>query len=465
MSPGPGPADAVPVTRLLAEFVAGTPASAVPAEARTRALVTMADTLGTTAAGLREPALAVLAAGLLPMAADGPSRVAGSGRRADPPTAALLNAAAAHALDYDAISFAVSGFVGSAEVSALAALADAGVPAAGRDVVTAYCLGWEAAAAIGRGVNPGHYAKGWHPTATLGRFAATAACCRLLGLSAERTATALSVAVAEASGVKTMIGNMLNPYHVGTAARNGVVAARLAEAGFDGNLAALEADQGFLNLFNGPGAFDAVRIVEGLGHRWDLVEPGPVVKVYPCCGLVHSALDALLDLCREHRLGPDDVRAVTVRVHAFVPRVMHVDVPETGYAAKFSVPYCCAAAVVDGRCDLATFDAVREDVVDWSSRVSVEVHPDLLDGSTFFAEELSEVEVVAGTDRLTRRVRRMENRGTGANLVVGDVRTKLADCFRHGGVSGDPGAAWDAMMAADGSAPFEMWSHLGGTDG
>lgn len=458
---GPAPA----VTQLLASFVAETPASTIPAGARTRALVTMADTLGTTAAGLREDAVTTLQAGLLPWAGPGPSRLAGSDLRADPPTAALVNAAAAHALDYDAVSFAVSGFVGSAAISALAALVDAGAEATGADVVTAYCLGWEAAAAIGRGVNPHHYAKGWHPTSTLGRFAATAASCRLLRLSAEQTAMALSIAVAEASGVKTMIGNMLNPYHVGTAARNGLVAARLASVGFVGNAAALEADQGFLNLFNGRGEHSPERIVGDLGARWDLADPGPVLKVYPCCGLVHSTLDALLALRREHGLTADDVDEVVVRVHAYVPRVMHVDVPDSGYAAKFSIPYCCASAMIDGACGLPSFDTVRPEVVEWGKRVSVSVPDELRDGSSFFGEEYSEVDVTVSGERLTKRVRRMENRGTGANLVDADIQAKLQDCFRHGGAPGDPLAAWRAITAADGPDRFAFWELMGVVDG
>lgn len=451
----------VAVTRALAEFVAGTPGGSIPPAVRRAALTTMADTLGTTAAGLPDDSTGVLRSGLLPWAGPGRSLVAGSGRRVDPPTAALCNAAAAHALDYDSISFAVSGFVGSASVSALAALADEAGGAAGADVVTAYVLGWETAAALGRGVNPEHYAKGWHPTATLGRFAATAASCRLLGLSAERTAAALSVAVSEASGVKTMIGNMLNPFHVGAGARNGVVAARLAEAGFKGNPEAFEADQGFLNLFNGPGGYDATRIVAGLGSTWDLADPGPVMKVYPCCGLIHSGLDALLALRAEHGVDPASVRGVTVRVHEYVPRVMHVDRPDTGYAAKFSIPYCAAAAVIDGRCDLATFDAVRPEVVEWSRRVAVEVHPDLVGGHTFFEKEFTEVVLDTADGPLTRRVYRMDNRGTGANVTGEELEAKVADCFRHGGVSGDPARAVEAVRAADGNGRFEYWSLMG----
>lgn len=486
------PAEVPAVTHALAAFVSETPDDAVPPDVRQRALWTIADTLATAAAGIPDQSTAVLRSGLLPSAGTGASRIVGTNLRTDPMTAALLNAACAHALDFDAISFAVSGFVGSATLSALAALAEdaegtggtdwmdgaggasqsggnggAGLPAPviGRDVVTAYCLGWEAAAAVGRGVNPSHYAKGWHPTATLSHVAATAAAGRLLGLSPDRMASALSIAVSEASGVKTMIGNMLNPFHVGKAARNGVVAARLAGAGFDGNPTAFEARQGFLNLFNGPGTYDADAIVDHLGSRWDLADPGPVMKIYPCCGLMHSGLDAVLGLRQDYGLSAQDVESVTVRVHEYVPTVMHVTEPSTGYQAKFSVPYCTAAAVVDGRCDLATFDNVRPEIARWSERVAVEVHPDLRGGSTFFGEEFTEVVLETRSGSLVRRVPRMENRGTGANVAPEELASKLADCFRHGGVSGDAAAAWQAIMELDSDRPFVLWELAGIGDG
>ena len=34
------------------------------------------------------------------------------------------------------------------------------------------------------------------------------------------------------------------------------------------------------------------------------------IKVYPCCGLIHSTMNALEDLKREHRLTVPDVRKV-----------------------------------------------------------------------------------------------------------------------------------------------------------
>jgi 2-methylcitrate dehydratase PrpD len=376
---------------------------------------------------------------------------------ADPPTAALVNGVAGHCLDFDPISVAVSGFLGSALTASLTALAedrDEGYP--GADVLTAYILGWEAAAAIARGINPLHYAKGWHPTATLSGFAAAMACSRLLGLNPEQTAMALGVAVSEASGVKTMIGNMTNAFHVGKAARNGIVDAQLAASGFTAHPAALEADQGFLNLFQGPGSYDAGTICDTLGQQWDLTDPGPAFKIYPCCGLVHTGIEAAIALRREHRLSTADIRAVRVMVHEYVPRVMRVREPDHGYAGKFSIPYCIAAALRDGGVTLATFERVDPELVELSRRVEVVVHPDLMGGDTFFAREFTEVQIETDGQTLRRRRQRMDNAGTGC-LTDDALMGKLNECLSLAAAPTNATDTFERLAQLDSSRAWGLW--------
>lgn len=451
------PAD---ITGTLAAFVAEHPPEGIPADVRALALRTIADTVLTATAGAVEDATTVVTASLRPWMGTGSSRTVADVARGGvtPPYAALVNGVAAHALDFDAISFAVSGFVGSATIAALSALAeDPSVEASSDDVLVAYCLGWEAAAAIARGVNPLHYAMGWHPTATMSGFAAAAAAARLLRLDAERTAMALGIAVSEASGVKTMIGNMANPWHVGKAARNGVVAAQLAAGGFLAHPAALEAEQGFLNLFSGPDHYDGDRIARSVGSPWDLGDPGPVFKVHPCCGLIHSGLDAVIGLREAHDLAVADVRRVVVRVHEYVPTVMHVERPETGYQAKFSVPYCTAAALRDGAVTLRSFAGVDPELLALGERVSVEVHPELTGGDTFFREEFTEVEVVTRAGSVSARVKRMDNRGTGG-ISRALLHDKARDCYAYGGLDPDAGPVRvDEILATDGAEPWDLW--------
>jgi 2-methylcitrate dehydratase PrpD len=445
-------------TRAIAEFVATTPGESIPALARENAVRTVLDTCATAIAGAHQPATRVVWESLRDWAASGQSRlVCDRGARVDPPTAALVNGVAAHCLDYDAISFAVSGFIGSSTVSSLTALVDeAPTDYLASDVLTAYCLGWEGAAAIGRGVNPAHYAKGWHPTATLSGIASALASARLLGLDTDATAMAIGVAVSEASGVKTMIGNMTNAFHVGKAARNGVVAARLAAGGFRSHPAALEARQGFLNLFNGAGNYDADVITGSLGTRWDLCDPGPVFKIYPCCGLIHTVIEIIGDLRRRHVFEAADITGVEVFVHEYVPAVMHVDLPQDGYAAKFSIPYCVAGALRDGGVTLATFAHVDRELVDLGRKVKVTVHPDLRSGDVFFEKEFSEVRIDTVRGSHHGRLERMGNTGTGS-IETDTLAAKMIDCCTYGGRRPSAQLVSRLLGRLDGPGIWTLW--------
>jgi 2-methylcitrate dehydratase PrpD len=447
------------VTGRIARFVAETPADEIPASVRSAAVNTIIDTYATAVAGTVEPVSGVIRKPALEWAGRGESRVLGEpNARVDPATATLVNGSAAHALDYDVVSVAVSGFIGSAMAVALTAWVENSEPRSGRDVLTAYALGWEGASAIARGVNIWHYAHGWHPTATISHFAAALACGRLASLDEQQMRMALGVAVSEASGVKTMIGNMLNPFHVGKAARNGVNAVHMVMNGFEAHPNALESDQGFLNVFNGERNYDIDVILETPGVVWDLDSEGPIFKVYPCCALIHSGIDAALALREEHGLKAEEIRSVTVKVHEYVPRVMHVDVPDHGYAAKFSIPYCIAAAV-HGRVDLATFDSVDPQVIELGRRVRHEVHPKLRGEDAFLRKEFTELEVVTDRGTFKKHVDRMANRGTGRHFNEGDLRAKLVDCIRHSRMELDATAEWSRLKQMDSDRAWNLWGN------
>ncbi len=447
----------VGATRALAEFVAETPAAAIPSTVRTNAIDTVIDSYATLMAGYREPTAETIRAGLLPGSGSGRCVVPGlADRLVDPASAALFNASAAHSLDYDSISFAVSGFVGSAALFALSALADE-TGYSGADVLTAYCLGWEGAAALGRALVPEHYALGWHPTATMSGFAAAFAASRLFGLDAERTVAAMSAVTSETSGIKIMIGNMINGYHVGKAARNGLNAALLARAGFVGHPDPLEHVQGLFALFSGPTGPHPERAVAGLGERWDLLDPGPVFKIYACCGLVHSALDGVIALCTEHDIAPDEIVRATVWVHEYVPKVMQVQRPDTGYAAKFCIPYCVAAGLRDRRAGLAPFDTVDPGLVALGERVEVRVHPELHGGDTFFEKEFTDVSIETTRGVFGRRIQRLANRGSGP-LERPALFEKFADCVgRSDAVSVDPATSFERLSLMDTTEDWTLW--------
>src|SRR5882672_4022367 len=184
--------------------------------------------------------------------------------------AALANGTAAHALDYDDMCFVSLAHPSAPLVAAALAAADASGPT-GRALLDAYVVGFELEARLGRAMNPRHYQRGWHCTSTLGTIGAAATASRLLGPDREAAGHALAIAASEASGIKENFGSMVKPLHAGLAARNGVIAALLAQAGMTASQAAIDGPQGFLAAMDseqpelGPGADD-------LGSRWEIVD-------------------------------------------------------------------------------------------------------------------------------------------------------------------------------------------------
>jgi 2-methylcitrate dehydratase PrpD len=333
----------------------------LPPQALHWAKVGILDTVGTTLAGCHEDT-ACLAARALASGA-GPSLLFGYSRRVPALEAALVNGAASHALDFDDCNNTIGGHPSAPVLSALFALAD-DIGASGQDFMTAYVVGFETETKLGLGVNMDHYTKGWHPTATLGVFGAAAACASLLRLSAVQTATALAIAASFASGIKANFGTMMKPLHVGHCARNGLYAALLAREGYTANTAsAFEHKQGFFQVFNGTGHYDAARILPAWAHPWDIVDPGIAIKQYPCCCSTHPAIDALLLLLRVHDLQPAQVARLEAWIHE--RRLEHTNRPDPQSAleAKFSLQYCLVRALLDrqviiGFCRKFSFEAL-----------------------------------------------------------------------------------------------------------
>jgi len=333
----------------------------LPADAVHWAKVGILDTVGVTLAGCGEPCAQIVRR----LAGNGgQSVVFGAAERANALDAALVNGVAAHALDFDDMNNTLGGHPSAPILPALFALADER-PVSGRAFIAAFVAGFETECKLGRGVHFHHYTKGWHPTATLGVFGAAAAACHLLRLDEERTAIALAIAASLASGIKANFGTMTKPLHVGHCARNGLYAALLASEGFTANPGVFEHNQGFLDVFNGPGTYDVERILAHWGDPFDIVAPGIAVKQYPCCGSTHPALDVMLDLVRRHDLKPANVAHIDAWIHA--RRLEHTNRPDpqSGLAAKFSVQYCLARALVDGAIRIEQFegDAWRDGAV------------------------------------------------------------------------------------------------------
>ena len=316
----------------------------LPVEAIHWAKVGILDTVGVTLAGASEEATRIVEG--TTRGSSGPSLVFGGIRRVGALEAALVNGVASHALDFDDCNNTLGGHPSAPVLPALFALADE-AGASGRDFIAAYVAGFETECKLAMGVHFYHYTKGWHPTATLGVFGSAAACAKILKLSEEKTATALAIAASLASGIKANFGTMTKPLHVGQCTRNGLFAALIARDGFTAGDRAFEHKQGFFNVFNGEGNYDAGKILPAWAKPLDIVKPGIAIKQYPCCGSTHSALDVMLGLVREHRPAADAIERIDVWTHA--RRLEHTNRPDpkSNLDAKFSVQYCMARAILD----------------------------------------------------------------------------------------------------------------------
>jgi 2-methylcitrate dehydratase PrpD len=340
----------IPVTARLAERAAGLSYEALPAEIRAIARQCILDWFAVTLAGAREELAQIIAA---EAAAEGGAPVAtlvGHRARAPMQQAALVNGATSHALDYDDVHLSYIGHPTVTLVPALLALGEA-TGARGSEIITAFVAGYEPICRIGLLVAPGHYAAGFHATATMGSFGAAAACARLLRLDPARTAMALGIAGTEAAGLKSMFGTMCKPLHAGKAAQNGLIAARLAARGFTSRGDVLECAQGFAAT-HGPDFNPDAALAEAPGG-WHL--RGNLFKYHAACYLTHAPIECARQIAAAPGFAADRVRAAVLRIDRGADTVCNIAAPRTGLEAKFSLRLTTAFA-------LAGIDTARLDI-------------------------------------------------------------------------------------------------------
>lgn len=281
--------------------------------------------------------------------------------------AAFANGTAGHALDYDDVSWAMNGHPTAPLLPAALAVAEAR-GASGADLVAAFVAGFEVQARIGQALSISHYARGWHPTATLGALGATVAAGRLLGLDERGFRIALGLAASQLAGSRMNFGMDAKPLHAGWAAQTGVVSAELARRGLTAREDALDCEMGIPDLYAGHHPI----ALPPLGLPFALLDPGLELKPYPSCRFTHRTIDAVLALRARH--AQEELASIECSVDPFALKILIHPRPTTGLEAKFSLPYCAAVAWLDGRPTLGSFDdarAVRDDVQELLSRVGV----------------------------------------------------------------------------------------------
>lgn len=318
----------------------------------------------------------------------------------------------------------------------------------GPEVLRAVLAGYEVMIRIGNALGPSHY-RVFHNTATAGGFGAAAAAATLLELDEDGWVHALGNAGTQAAGLWEFIEDaaMSKHLHAGMAATAGLRAALLASHGFTGPERILEGERGFFRgLCPDPQPHRVLEEAPG----WAL--PGTSIKPWPCCRHTHPAIAGALAL-RERGVGPGDLLLST---YATALRVTDDPEPGTPYAARFSLQFCVAAALVRGRVEPETFEQGLHDpeVRQVAGRVRVQESPAL------------EAEYPA---RWGATLRWTGDGGGGEEVTVQDapgdpenplpperLREKVLALFRHGGMDeGNGRALYEglAAMAEGGEVP------------
>ena len=324
------------LTHVLASKAAGLDYDNLPPPARELVRQCVLDYLGVAVAGASDGLVRLLLDEMNEAGGAPKASVIGHELRLPALSAALVNGAAAHALDYDDVNMAMPGHPSVAILPALLALAELR-HSSGHVVATAFVAGYETTCRIGAALQPGHYNLGFHSTGTIGSFGAAAACARLLGLDAETTAIALGIAGTQAAGLKSQFGTMCKPFHAGKAAQNGLLAAR----GFSSRTDIVECVQGFA-LTHGPDFAPAAALAEPEGGLHLFAN---LFKYHAACYLTHAPIECARRLREDHRLEPDAIAGITLRLDASCERVCNIPAPSDGLQSKFSLRQTVAMAL------------------------------------------------------------------------------------------------------------------------
>ena len=430
------PWSAAGATHEFAAFVSNTTYDDLPSEVVEAVKHVILDTLAVAVTGADSVATMALADLVRANGTAPTATVLANTLRADPASAAWINGTTAHALDYDDYCFAMSGHPSVTLLPPILALAEAR-GRSGRDVITAYAVGFEAAIMLSHTVNPDHYGHGWHGTGTVGAVGATCAASNLIGLSFDQTRNAIAIGGSSVAGLRQNFGTDVKPFHAGNAARAGVVAVELASRGYEGSEQFLEGEMGFFNVFTPGPHGERQKPAFDFGSPWRTLTPGITTKMFPSCGSTHASIGGALDL-RDQGLRVDQIERIDIDLTDISADNLQFPRPSTGLEAKFSLQYCVARALSAGVVGLDDFtdEAVNDGTMD-SLIGRIHKHR---------SDQLTE-EYVWGTPRpavLTVRLTNGETivhradspPGSPANFSQDRLNDKVRDCIARGSIVG-----------------------------
>ncbi len=350
------------LSRELSAFAAGLEFEDVPEPVIANARLRLLDTIGVCFASVGMEYAEAIRGMIEEQGVSGDVTMFGTGR-ASAAWAALYNGALAHGNDYDDTHSVALIHISGVVIPTVVAMGER-CGASGAEVLTAAVAAYETGLRIGIAVPTGFHERGFHATGVCGAYAAAIGAAKVLKLDAERMAQALGIVGSQASGLLEFLsdGAWVKRLHPGWAAHAGIVAAQLAARGFIGATAVLEGRYGLYSAYSARPLAGREALLAGLGAEWETLNTD--FKPYPCGHLSHPYMDCARDLRARHKLTPDDIASIELRVpRAAVPILCEPRAdklrPQNAYAARFSLPYAVAVVLLLGRAGIDEFSEER----------------------------------------------------------------------------------------------------------
>lgn len=306
----------------------------------------------------------------------GPCTIIGTPARVAAADAAFANAAAGHGLVREDMHTGSVSHLGVAVLPALLALTQER-RVDGRTFAAAAVAGYEVGARIGRALVTSDFARKFRPTGFTGPLASAAACSRLLGLSGEETANALSLAANMTGGLNqwpaTGADDMF--FHPAAATRSGMIAAKLASLGAYGSPGALDGDAGLLPNYRPDRAAPDIALFAGEPEILSVF-----FKPVPVCNFAQTPCLAALKIAPmiqdSHAIRSVDVEVT--RAAQLYPGCDHAGPFERVLQAKMSIQYAVASALARGQVDEESYRNLDDPMLlDLAAKIRLRAEDDL----------------------------------------------------------------------------------------
>lgn len=335
-------------TKTLSQFVANSRYDDFDDSVVEAAKIAILDGVANMLAGSTQELASIVGRYVQDMGGSPQSSVVGWGFKTNAPSAAFANGVFGHCLDFEIQGYPPTHGTSSCLPAALALGEERHTN--GKAIIEAYVMGWEIQGRL-RAASAAFSNPAYHPPGLVGPLGGAVAGAKVLGLDAWHIQMAMGIAASRTGGLTANTGTMVKSTHTGNAARMGAEAAILAAAGYTSSDSILEAPNGYSDaLFDGN--MDWEILTNGLGVSYRLVDPGFDIKRFPAQVHMQNPIEAVLNLLESHNLRADDVENLTVHTGG---RGHSGSLPASGLDGKFSIEYCAAAALLDGKVGIETF--------------------------------------------------------------------------------------------------------------